>query len=98
IGVWASASRQKTTNLSLTGGKPATSGGWIQVSRIGMPFTNEIFMPIIKKDVWNSLTPYNESFTFSKYFINPELGLYMDNSQFGGFFAALTPLRIQSNS
>lgn len=98
IGVWASASRQRTTNLSLTGGKPATSGGWIQVSRIGMPFTNEMFIPIIKKDVWNSLTPYNELFTFNKYFINPELGLYMDNSQFGGFFPALTPLRIQSNS
>ncbi|MEP7265412.1 MAG: DUF4331 family protein [Bacteroidota bacterium] len=98
IGVWASASRQRTTTLSLTGGKPATGGTWVQVSRIGMPLTNEVFMPINKKDLWNTLTPYNESTTFSKYFITPELGLYMDPSQFGGSFPALTALHMQANS
>ncbi len=35
IGVWASASRPAMTTLSSTGGQPATSGAWVQVSRLG---------------------------------------------------------------
>ncbi len=98
IGVWASASRQKVTILDDNGGKPNTNGKWIQVSRIGMPLTNEVVMPIGKKDYWNSLRPYNEDTALQKYFTNPELALYMDNSQFGGAVPAFNALRIQRNS
>ncbi len=98
IGVYATASRQLITVRSQTGGKPKSQGKWIQISRIGMPLTNEVIMPIGVKDYWNSLTPYNEDPALEQYFTNPELALYMDDSQFGGAVPALSALRIQRNS
>ncbi|MES2512957.1 MAG: DUF4331 family protein [Bacteroidota bacterium] len=97
IGVWASASRQQIRTLN-TNGTTSYSGSWVQVSRIGMPLTNEAVMPIGVKDKWNSQTPYTEDPAYEDYFCNPELGLYMDNSQFGGAVPGLAPLRIQANS
>lgn len=97
IGVWASASRQQIKTLS-SSASPSYSGNWVQVSRIGMPLTNEVVIPIGAKDEWNSLTPYNENPAHFEYFYNPELGLYMDDSLFGGAVPAFGPLRIQRNS
>jgi len=102
IGVWASASRRKIRTLN-TDGTQSYTGSWVQVSRLGMPLTNEAVIPIGNKDLWNSLTPYQEASlynfdVFSPSFYNPELALYMDDSQFGGAVPALKPLRIQSNS
>ncbi len=101
IGVWASASRRKITTLNTDGTASTGSGEWIQVSRIGMPLTNEAVVPIGSKDLWNSLTPYQDLANlnvFGEYFYNPELALYMDDSKFGGAVPAFSPLRIQSNS
>ncbi len=98
IGVWASASRQATQTISETGGNPSNSGAWIQVSRLGMPLTNEAVIPIGDKDKWNALTPYTEDPAMEAYFCNPELGLYMDNSLFGAAVPGLEALRIQRNS
>jgi hypothetical protein len=98
IGVWASASRPATRTLSGTGGQPNESGTYVQVSRLGMPLTNEAVIPIGSKDIWNSRTPYNEITWQENYFCNPELALYMDNSQYGGAVPALSALRIQSLS
>ncbi len=77
------------------------SGPWIQVSRLGMPLTNEAVIPIGEKDLWNRLTPYQDLSRlarFGNYFYNPELALYMDDAQFGGAVPAFAPLRIQKNS
>ena len=115
IGVWASASRQKISvyneyskdngNGYGTNKRPMPgqtfSGPWVQVSRLGMPLTNEAVIPIGNKDLWNMLTPYDDlNFlnTFGDYFYNPELALYMDDAQFGGAVPAFAPLRIQKNS
>ncbi len=99
IGVWASASRPKITTLSEDGSKPTYSGSWVQVSRLGMPLTNEAVIPIGEKDKWNAVTPYSEEEqSFIKYFANPELALYLDDSQFGGAVPALSDLRIQTMS
>jgi hypothetical protein len=98
IGVWASASRQASRTLSTTGAAPTDGGAWIQVSRIGMPLTNEAVIPIGDKDEWNSRTPYNEDPSMEAYFCNPELGLYMDNSLYGPAVPAMAALRIQRNS
>jgi hypothetical protein len=99
IGVWVSASRQQITTLSPTGEKPTYSGDWIQVSRLGMPLTNEAVIPIGQKDYWNAVTPYSEDEqSFIQYFANPELALYMDDSQFGTAVPALSGLRIPSMS
>ena len=101
IGVWASASRPATRTLSNAGGNPNDTGSWIQVSRLGMPLTNEAVIPLGSKDLWNSLTPYQDLAnlsTFGNYFYNPELALYMDDSQFGGAVPAFAQLRVQSSS
>jgi hypothetical protein len=116
IGVWASASRPKIKTLTKprldtdddwkrkdndVNQLESFSGPWVQVSRLGMPLTNEAVIPVGKKDLWNSLTPYEDLpniKTFGNYFYNPELALYMDNTYFGGAVPALTPLRIQRNS
>jgi len=76
-------------------------GPWVQISRLGMPLTNEAVIPIGKKDLWNFLTPYEDLpniKVFGKYFYNPELALYMDDTYFGGAVPALKALRIQRNS
>ena len=107
IGVWASASRQKIRTLN-TDGTQSYNGAWVQVSRLGMPLTNEAVIPIGRKDLFNSLTPYEESGldydpalgfdVFKDRFYNPELALYMDDAFFGAAVPAFTPLRIQKNS
>jgi len=111
IGVWASSSRRATRTLnSAAGGSPfnplgggtiTEEGNWVQVSRIGMPLTNEALVALGKKDFWNALTPYQDlanNSIFGNYFYNPELALYMDVSKFAGAIPAFNALRIQSNS
>jgi hypothetical protein len=96
IGVWASASRRQIKTLSAAG-IPAWSGNFVQVSRLGMPLTNEVIIPVGMKDKWNATTPNND-LQFASYFNNPEVALYMDSSQFGGAVPSLNDLRIQSRS
>ena len=107
IGIWASASRQKISVLKdykdyeNENNGTSNSGPWIQVSRLGMPLTNEVIVPIGMKDYWNALTPYQDLErlnTFGNHFYNPELGLYMDDALFGTAVPALSKLRIQKNS
>jgi Domain of unknown function (DUF4331) len=111
IGVWASSSRRATRTLnSAAGGSPynplgggtiTEDGNWVQVSRIGMPLTNEAVVAIGRKDYWNALTPYQDLANigiFGNYFYNPELALYMDQSKFASAVPAFNALRVQSNS
>ncbi len=99
IGVWASASRMATRTLN-PDGTTSYAGAWIQVSRLGMPLTNEAVIPIGMKDYWNSLTPYDEiaETSLDQYFYNPELALYMDDELFGGAVPAMAGLRVQRSS
>ena len=98
IGVWASASRRATRTIAPNSQNDA--GNWVQVSRLGMPLTNEVVIPIGFKDYWNGLTPYQEiaDQTLDNFFYNPELTLYMDNRFFGAAIPAFSKLRIQTNS
>ena len=101
IGVWASASRPAMRTLNTAGSGYTESGDWVQVSRLGMPLTNEAVIPLGSKDLWNAITPYQDLAnlaTFGNYFYNPELALYMDDDQFGGAVPAFAALRIQRNS
>jgi hypothetical protein len=104
IGVWASASRPATRVLSATGAAPTVSGNYVQVSRIGMPLTNEVINPIGAKDAWNSATPYAEAAATDDYLSNPELGLYMatgtanGQTYYGTSVPGLGALRVQSAS
>ena len=111
IGVWASASRQQVRTFSQATGEGA-SGNYVQVSRLGMPLTNEVINPIGGKDAWNAATPYTEAAATDDYLSNPELDLYMaDNTPvapaapkangqtfYGEAVPALNALRIQTKS
>jgi Domain of unknown function (DUF4331) len=96
IGVYASASRRKITTFSKSGAI-GVDGDYVQVSRLGMPLTNEAIIPNGLKDKWNSVKP-SDDLQFASYFSNPELALYMDDSQFGSAVPGLADLRIQSKS
>ncbi len=101
VGIWASASRRKIRVLNEKNGTESHQGPWVQVSRLGMPLTNEVIVPVGMKDYWNTLTPYQDLSKikeFGNYFYNPELALYMDDALFGTAVPAFTPLRIQKNS
>ncbi|MBK7871428.1 MAG: DUF4331 domain-containing protein [Saprospiraceae bacterium] len=101
IGIWASASRRAIRTLNTDGTAPDDMGDWVQVSRLGMPLTNEAVIPVGFKDRWNFETPYQDLSNLNVYgnfFYNPELALYMDDSQFGGAVPAFAGLRIQSKS
>ncbi|NNF57633.1 MAG: DUF4331 family protein [Rhodothermaceae bacterium] len=101
IGVWASASRPRVRTLSDFGNPPVYSGDWVQVSRLGMPLTNEAVIPIGAKDAWNAVTPYSieDSFAFTFFFAQPELALYMGNGAFGTAVPGLSSdLVIPTNS
>jgi hypothetical protein len=93
IGVWGSASRQRTL-VREDGGNTAEFGDWVQVSRLGNPLVNEVIVPVGKKDLWNSLTPADDS-AFLKYVQHPELAGLLPALYPGVFpnLAALTAAR-----
>jgi len=97
IGVYASASRQQIATFDSATGTNIYSGDWVQVSRLGMPLTNEVVIPVGMKDKWNASASADD-IQFAGYFKNPELALYMDDSQFGGAVPGLAQLRIQTKS
>ena len=72
IGVWASASRQKSKVLDSRQGKYVGHGPYKQVSRLGNPLVNEVLIPMAEKDEWNARPPRNDS-RFAKYVDQPEL-------------------------
>jgi hypothetical protein len=71
IGVWTSASRQKARVLK-PGGVDASSGPYVQVSRLGNPLVNEVVVPMSKKDYWNAQPPADDK-QFTPAVLNPEL-------------------------
>jgi hypothetical protein len=70
IGVWAAAYRQKATVRDK--GQHIKTGPWVQVSRLGNPLFNEVIVPMVKKDLWNSVTP-DEDVAFLQHVQHPEL-------------------------
>jgi hypothetical protein len=98
IGVWASASRMKIRTIN-GDGTYTESGGYVQVSRLGMPLTNEAIIPIGMKDKWNSGTPYTDAAgAYNANFVNPELALYVGNGAYSAAVPGLAALRIDTNS
>ena len=120
IGVWASASRQALRTLNAVApvegvafDTEASTGAYVQVSRLGMPLTNEVVQSLGLKDKWNADSPYRQSNEFDAGAKNPELALYMANDNpsvdnaapkpagqtyFGQVVPGFNPLRIQSKS
>ena len=71
VGVWATASRQQVRTIGSDGAE-TWSGPWMQISRLGNPLINEVLIPRVKKDFWNTETP-NEDSQFAQYYKTPEL-------------------------
>ncbi len=98
IGVWASASRLAIRTIN-GDGTYTESGSYVQVSRLGMPLTNEAVIPIGMKDKWNSGTPYTDATgTYNANFVNPELALYCGSGAYSAAVPGLVALRIDTNS
>jgi hypothetical protein len=72
IGMWASASRQKTKIHDQSNGEDMSVGPWVQVSRLGQPLINEVIIPLGDKDRWNSVRPATDS-QFVQYYQHPEV-------------------------
>ncbi len=64
LGIWATSSRQATTTLG-TFATPESSGPWVQVSRLGMPLTNEVVLPRALKDAFNAIPPTTDLALFT---------------------------------
>ncbi|HEX4018241.1 MAG TPA: DUF4331 domain-containing protein [Frankiaceae bacterium] len=72
IGVWATASRQRSRIYDSTGGQSVFSGPFVQVSRLGFPLFNELLVPMGRKDFWNTQPPNKDS-QFASGVTKPEL-------------------------
>jgi hypothetical protein len=70
VGVWATASRPATTTRQP--GSETSSGGFVKVSRLGMPLVNEVVLPISQKDKWNGSSPSDDG-QFLTYVTSPEV-------------------------
>jgi uncharacterized protein DUF4331 len=66
VGFWASASR----NSIDVGGD---QGGYVQVSRLGLPLINEVVIPMALKDKFNGSLPADDVANFAGPVVNPEL-------------------------
>ena len=53
-------------------GTNVSGGAWTQVSRLGMPLTNEVIIGLPDKDLWNATQPKNDAI-FNDYGTNPSL-------------------------
>jgi Domain of unknown function (DUF4331) len=60
IGVWTAASRQEVSLKASASGSSTRAGPWTQVSRLGNPLINELFIPLSQKDYWNTQQPEND--------------------------------------
>jgi Domain of unknown function (DUF4331) len=88
IGAWSTASLRQAQVLnpapqsaksavsvgpvSTPTGTPIAGGAWTQVSRLGMPLTNEVIIGLPDKDLFNASEPKNDAI-FADYVTNPTL-------------------------
>jgi Domain of unknown function (DUF4331) len=79
LGFYTTASRPRVTVLR-PGRNPTLSRDMVQVSRLGSPLVNELFIPIAEargrtKDFWNSTEPERDKSLFQSFFQFPEPAL-----------------------
>ncbi len=84
IGVWATASRQKSRVFDRKQAKYRGVGPWKQISRLGNPLFNEVIVPMAKKDAWNIRKPGSDKF-FQQYVYRPELAALLPDLYPGVF-------------
>jgi hypothetical protein len=72
VGIWSSASRQRSMVFDDDHHRWTRHGEFRQVSRLGNPLFNEVIVPVGDKDRWNKLPPHADA-QFEKYVLHPEL-------------------------
>ena len=72
VGMWSSTWRRQNRVLSAAGEKPAETGAWVQVSRLGIPLVNEVVIPIGQKDLFNASYP-KDDVQFAASVLDPEV-------------------------
>ena len=72
IGVWTTASRQRSRIYDVDRALYVNSGPYTQVSRLGNPLVNEVLIPMGKKDFWNTQPPGHDK-QFAAYVAHPGL-------------------------
>jgi hypothetical protein len=73
VGVWASTERRKieVTNARFDS-NTRSRGKWVQVSRLGTPLLNELFVPAALKDNFNATTPDKDDARIKRFVLEPE--------------------------
>ncbi len=87
IGAWTTASVRQSRVLNPNPQSALTDttregGAWTQVSRLGMPLTNEVVIGIDKKDLFNSSEPKDDLGNFGAFVLRPTLPVLL-NALFG---------------
>ena len=81
IGVWTTASRPRVT-VRRADGSVDGHGGWVQVSRLGNPLINEVVVPLVFKDFFNSSQPIDDVTNYAAVALDPELPYLMKAKMF----------------
>jgi Domain of unknown function (DUF4331) len=77
VGVYASVSRPRIT-LRRDSGPDSSSGGMVQVNRMGNPLFNEVLVALADKDNYNRSSPVSDAKLFAKYANNPEVAVLVN--------------------
>ncbi|MCL6647761.1 MAG: DUF4331 domain-containing protein [Chloroflexi bacterium] len=76
IGVWATAERRAVRTFN-PNGTISDSGGYVQVSRLGMPLVNEVVIDLARKDLFNASRPFQDVTLFGDRVLTSELASLM---------------------
>jgi hypothetical protein len=84
IGVWATASQQRSRIFDSHSERTRGHGPFIQVSRSGNPLFSELIVPHCDKERWNALPPRDDN-DFAGHVSAPELARLLPELYAGGF-------------
>lgn len=79
VGVWSSTERRKlqVTNARFDS-NAGSRGSWVQVSRLGNPLVNELFIPTGLKDLYNKSRPDTDEARIKKFMLTPEFAVQIN--------------------
>ena len=87
VGVWASTERRKIEVTNSDFDSNATSrGSWVQVSRLGTPLINELFVPAGLKDGFNRSRPDGDA-AYKPFVLEPEFAKQINSLSSAGLAA-----------
>lgn len=104
LGVWATAARKSSRVLNGLGGVisgdglETQSGGYVQVSRLGMPLVNEVVIPLALKDAFNTLKPEQDLTIYTHPTFGPLLQNSVEDPEIGRLLCALYGVPLPGDS